>query len=102
RIRGPLDVAALHEGLRTVVERHEGLRTVFRVFDREPRQVVLDEWTLELPVVDLSGLQARERQARLARELGELSREPFDLANDLMFRTTLFRLGDDHHVLLVR
>ena len=102
RIRGPLDIAALHEGLRTVVERHESLRTVFRVFDREPRQVVLDEWTLELPIVDLSSLPARERPMRLARELAELSREPFDLANDVMFRTTLFRLGDDHHVLLVR
>jgi hypothetical protein len=102
RIRGRLDVDALRRGLETVVERHEGLRTVFRVFDREPRQVVLDDWTLEVPVVDLGDLPARERPVRLSRELAELSREPFDLAHDLMFRTTLFRLGDDHHVLLVR
>jgi hypothetical protein len=85
-----------------VVERHEALRTVFRVFDREPRQVVLDEWTLELPVVDLSDCPLRERPNRLGEELRELSRKPFDLSGDLMFRTTLFRLGADHHVLLVR
>src|SRR5581483_4523528 len=102
RIRGPLDVDALHEALRTVVARHEVLRTVFRVFDREPRQVVLDDWTLELPLVDLRDLAPRERPMRLTRDLAELSRETFDLENDLMIRTTLFRLADDHHVLLVR
>jgi Condensation domain len=102
RIRGPLDVEALHDALRTVVERHEGLRTVFRVFGREPKQVVLDDWELAFPVVDLTTLPQRERHGRLEGGLRELSQEPFDLANDLMFRTTLFRLGDDHHVLLVR
>lgn len=41
RIRGPLDVDALHRALTTVVRRHEALRTVFRAVDGQPRQVVL-------------------------------------------------------------
>jgi hypothetical protein len=102
RIRGPLDFDALRTAFATVVDRHQSLRTVFVVQDREPRQVVLDEWSLDFPVIDLGTLQARDRSAELARRLRELSREPFDLGKDLMIRTTLFRLGEDDAVLLVR
>ena len=102
RIRGRLDVDALKTAFVTVVERHESLRTIFVLEAREPRQVVLDEWTLELPEVDLTALPLRDRANELARRLRESSREPFDLSKDLMIRTTLFRTGDDDTVLLVR
>jgi hypothetical protein len=102
RIRGKLDVDALRTAFTTVVARHESLRTIFVVHDREPRQALLDEWSLDLPVVDLTSLAKRERAPELARRLRTLSREPFDLSSDLMIRTTLFRLGEDEAVLLVR
>jgi hypothetical protein len=102
RLRGPLDVEALRSAFVRMIERHEILRTVYRVIGREPRQVLLQEWTLELPVVDL----AREASVKQENDLGRLlraeAREPFDLERDLMIRTTLFRLGDDDHVLLIR
>jgi hypothetical protein len=99
QIRGRLDVEALQRALGLVVERHESLRTVFQLHGREPRQVLLDEWSFELPTVDLTDSPAPEE---LARRLRALSREPFDLGKDLMIRTTLFRLARDTHVLLVR
>ena len=102
RIRGPLDVAALEQAFARVVKRHESLRTVFILVDREPRQVVLSEWSLDLPIVDLTSLRPRERTSELNRRLRELSREPFDLSRDLMIRTTLFSLAENDHVLLVR
>jgi hypothetical protein len=98
-IRGRLDVEALQLAFRIVVERHESLRTVFVLHGTEPRQVLLDEWSFELPTVDLTDSPA---PGDLARHLRELSREPFDLGKDLMIRTTLFRLARDAHVLLVR
>ncbi len=102
RIRGALDADALQRAFATVVERHDTLRTVFVLHEREPRQVVLDDWSLDLPVIDLASLPARERATALARGLRELAREPFDLSKDVMIRTTLFRLDDDDAVLLVR
>ena len=102
RIRGKLNFDALKTALAAVVERHESLRTIFVVHGREPRQVLPDQWTLELPVVDLTPLPLRDRAQELAHRLRELSREPFDLTKDLMIRTELLRLGEEDAVLLVR
>ena len=97
RIHGELDVDALAQAFTSVVERHTSLRTVFVLHNREPRQVVLEQWSLDLPVVDLSS-----SPEELAGRLRDLSREPFDLSADLMIRTTLFRLGAQEAVLLLR
>ena len=100
RIRGALDVAALRRAFEAVLERHESLRTVVAE-SGEPCQVVLDSWSFELPVIQLAGPPA-ERAQELARLLRELSREPFDLAGDLMLRATLIELAEGEHVLLIR
>jgi hypothetical protein len=102
RIRGKLNVDALESAFAAVVERHESLRTIFVLNGREPRQVVLDRWALELPVVDLTAVPLRDRAQELARRLRLSSRRPFDLSGDLMIRTELFRLGEEDVVLLVR
>jgi hypothetical protein len=94
RLRGPLDVDALRRAFETVLERHESLRTVFSG-DREPVQVVLEQWTFEL------GLTAVEDLDALGPLLRELSRGPFDLSRDLMLRATLVELGSEDHVLLI-
>ncbi len=95
RLTGELDVDALARGLQRIVERHETLRTVVQG-TRDPVQVPLETWSLELPVIEL---EAREE---LDGRLRELAREPFDLGRDLMLRGSLFRLAGDEHVLLVR
>ncbi len=101
RVTGPLDVDALHGALRTVFERHEALRTVLVWGEQAtPSQVVLDEWDVELPVVDLSERSGEEREAELARLMRERALTPFDLAAELMLRTTLFRLGPEEHAIL--
>jgi hypothetical protein len=94
RLRGPLDVDSLRRAFEVVLERHQSLRTVFSG-DREPVQTVLEQWSFELPVIAVEGLEAAELRLR------ELSREPFDLSCDLMLRATLLELGRDDHVLLV-
>jgi len=90
----PLDVEALAVAWQAVVDRHEALRTVFAWVDDAAEQVVLDDWRFHLPVVDV------EAEA-LASVLHEHARRPFRLDRDLMLRGTLFRLGDDEHVLLL-
>jgi hypothetical protein len=101
RLRGRLDRSALRDGLATILKRHESLRTVV-VGTEDPRQVVLDSWSFELPVIRPaeSGRQADESVIRAL--LRQLSREPFDLSRDLMLRATLIQLSAEEHVLLIR
>jgi len=101
RLQGDLDTDALRRGLAAVVERHSVLRTVYRVEGREPVQVPLDDWSLEMPIVDLTDVAADSREAELARLLRESAREGFDLSADLMIRPTLYRIGATDHVLLL-
>jgi hypothetical protein len=102
RLRGRLDLGALEHALAAMVDRHEALRTVFFLEGREPRQRVLEDWTIRLDVVDLSPLDASARETELASRLRDLCREPFDLTSDVLLRPTVFRLGADDHVLLLR
>jgi hypothetical protein len=73
---------------------------VLRWGDDAPEQVVLDTWTVELPVVDLSHAPAGQRDEELQELMREHARRPFDLRTDLMLRTTLFKLSDAEHLIL--
>ncbi|MFF9868857.1 amino acid adenylation domain-containing protein [Streptomyces sp. NPDC013953] len=97
RIRGPLDVAALHGALQDVVDRHEVLRTVYRdvpgAAEAVPR--VIDGYRLPLPVTDLP-----DEEAVRAFYDADAS-APFDLAGAVPLRASLARLSADDHVLVL-
>lgn len=65
RLRGHLDRHALHASINRVIARHEALRVTFQTTPDEPYQHIVPTLTLELPVMDLSGLAAGERDTRL-------------------------------------
>lgn len=98
RLRGELDRPALHHALDRLLARHETLRTVVQE-GREPLQVTLQRWTLELPVITLAVTPGADQLPALLRRL---AREPFDLTKDLMIRATLIELAPRDHVLLLR
>ncbi|HET9227200.1 MAG TPA: amino acid adenylation domain-containing protein, partial [Thermoanaerobaculia bacterium] len=99
RLEGSLDVAALSEAIGRIVHRHEALRTVFIEEDGEPRQVILEPGPFLLPVVDLIGLGDRQEEAlRIAKTE---ARRSYDLARGSLVRSTLLRLNEQEHVLLV-
>jgi len=102
RLSGRLDVPALERALETIVERHHVLRTIYVMRGREPEQHVLDDWTLTVHDVDLTSIIPEERDDEVRRQMGALSREPFDLTSDLLLRATVFRLAPEDHVLLIR
>ncbi len=80
RVRGPLDVAALGEALRGVVERHEVSRT--RLVEREGELVQVIEELAEVPleVEDLSGLAEEKREREVAERAQSFGRERFELS----------------------
>jgi amino acid adenylation domain-containing protein len=101
RVHGPLDVGALEGALEEVFARQEALRTVLVWGEHStPGQIVLEQWSVELPLVDLSHLSGEEQERELDLLLRERALTPFDLGGELMLRTTLFRLGPEEHVIL--
>ncbi|MFF4604361.1 amino acid adenylation domain-containing protein [Streptomyces sp. NPDC001339] len=98
RLDGPLDTAALHEALNGIVARHQVLRSRLIEVDGTPWQEPVTGFVLGMPVTDLSGHPASER------ELDELTRQvteaPFDLETAPPVRAQLFRMAPERHVLL--
>src|SRR5689334_3058828 len=97
RLRGDLNVSALEQGFRQIVQRHESLRTTFHAVDGHPHQLVVPTLDVALPLVDVSGLSQSEVR-QMARQEGQL---PFDLATGPLMRCTLLRLGAEEHILLL-
>ncbi|GAA2598825.1 amino acid adenylation domain-containing protein [Actinomadura fulvescens] len=99
RVRGPLDVEALHTALAAVVARHEPLR--WRIPDRAgvPYVEVTPPGPIAIPVTDLSELAPAERERALDVLLKTEARTPFDLVAGPLWRARLVRLGPGDHVL---
>ena len=98
RLKGGVDVDALHGALRDVVDRHEILRTLFPMGDDGPVQKIMDTpddlpWAVE----DLCGTpNASDRGRKLA---DEAIAQPFDLTTQLPFRALLVELTADEALL---
>ncbi|MEA5360260.1 amino acid adenylation domain-containing protein [Amycolatopsis sp., V23-08] len=95
RLSGVLDVPALRNAVRDVLERHESLRTVVVADERgESCQVVrpLSELPTDLPVADVV-------PDRLDAVVADLARHEFDLSAETPLRVSLLRSAATEHVL---
>ncbi len=97
RRTGPLDLEALKESLNEIIRRHEAWRTNFAIQDGQLVQVINPAFDLELPLVDLRGLDESEREAEALRLATQDARRPFDLSQGPLLRVMLVRLSDDDH-----
>jgi len=102
RYHGPLDVATLRRALDEIVRRHGALRTGFELRDGRPVQVVRPHRPRELAVAGLTHLAPDEREAEIERAVTDAGRRPFDLLVDPLFESTLLRVAEDDHVLVIR
>ncbi len=101
RLSGPLDAALLGRALHEIVRRHQVLSTSFPAEKGEPVQRIHPDPEFALATETLLDLPETEREARALRRMSEEAVRPFDLANDLMLRATLFRVTPSEHFLLV-
>lgn len=101
RLTGVLNVAALERSLNAIVQRHEVLRTTFKASDGSPLQVINPAMILSLPLVDLGAVPPAEREAEALRLAQVDAVQPFDLAHGPVIRTTLLRLSETDHMLLL-
>ncbi|OBK66026.1 hypothetical protein A5653_20030 [Mycobacterium colombiense] len=98
RLSGRLDAEALGAALADVVARQESLRTVFPAVEGIPQQVVIPAERADFgwQIVDATGWP----ESRLGEAIGAVLHHLFDLATEIPLRATLFRVGEDEHVLV--
>jgi FkbH-like protein len=102
RLYGRLDVAALERALSEIVRRHEALRTTFAVVDGQPvARVGGQPAAPALPIIDLGARPGAGREAEAGRIVEREIQRPFDLARGPLLRTTLLRLGEREHILVL-
>ena len=101
RFRGSLDLQALERGLATVLQRHPVLRA--RLVDRGegPVAEVVPDVAFAMSRTDLSSLPEDRREGEARRRIQGFVGQGFDLAQDLLLRALMVRLGEDHHQLVL-
>ena len=100
RFTGVLNIAALHESLRTVVSRHEVLRTTFPVVDGKPIQAIDPNFTISLPIFDIQHFPPAQREVEALRLATQEAHQPFDLATGPILRVHLMCLSAQEHLLI--
>ena len=101
RLIGQFSVAAMESALNVIVKRHEILRTTYHAEKGEPFQVIAEECSVSLPVVDLTGLPEAEREIEARRLVQEEVATPFDLAQDAMTRNIVVKMSEVDHILVM-
>ncbi|OYQ63495.1 hypothetical protein B9G53_16730 [Pseudanabaena sp. SR411] len=102
KITGNLNVDALEQSIREIIQRHEILRTNYQTTTGELTQIIIPprNWTLRM--IDLQMYQIPEREREINRIASVQACQPFDLAIDsLLLRTTLVQSDVCEFVLIL-
>ncbi|MEG4916422.1 amino acid adenylation domain-containing protein [Microcoleus sp. B7-D4] len=102
RLLGWLNIVALEQSLNKIVARHAALRTNFTTVNGQPVQVIAESLILAGPVIDLSNLPASDREVEVQRLATEQAQKPFNLVSDPLIQTTVFKLTETEHILLLK
>lgn len=95
RLVGNLNLAALQKAFQTLVQRHESLRTTFvPIDDGETMQFVDDEFSLTLPVIEITEKQVLDR-------VNEHASYQFNLSQGPLIKVSLLKLSNKEHILLM-
>jgi amino acid adenylation domain-containing protein len=95
KLEGEVNIPALENALKTLVEHHEVLRTVIREQEGQGYQFVkTNRWSLKQS-------QSSESEAELKIYISKEAGRPFDLSQADMLRAELIATGMDSYVLLL-
>jgi amino acid adenylation domain-containing protein len=100
RLTGRLNTDALEWGINEIIRRHESLRTTFRLVDNQPVQIIAEQLTLKMPIVELQNFPAEEREAMVMQLAAEEVQRLFDIETGPLVRARLLRLNAEECVLL--
>jgi hypothetical protein len=100
QMRGHLDRKALELSLQEIVNRHDILRTRFELEETQLSQIVVPDYSVSLPLLDLAHLETASRYAAAYESVQCEIQVPFDLTQVPLFRLKLIRLAPDDHILI--
>lgn len=98
-LKGTLNLQRLQDSLLALSDRHESLRSTFSADGMS--MLISPRGALQAVLVDLSDLEAQARSDALARLHLDAVRTPFDLVNGPLVRSSLVRLGENTHELVI-
>jgi amino acid adenylation domain-containing protein len=101
QLQGFLNIAALEQALKQIVQRHEVLRTTFSFVDESPIQVIHAHPQLTMQVLDWRQLTEENQLTRATQLATEELQQPFDLSNPPLLRVKLLQLTNQSHLLLI-
>jgi hypothetical protein len=101
RISGPLDVVCLQRSIEFVAHRHEALRTRLAFADENPVQIVAPPSPAEIPLIDMSRMPSKSRDAEARRYGRDFMSREVDLSTGPLFDGRLLRLSVAEHVLIL-
>ncbi len=89
-----VDQNKIEKTLRRLIARHDSFRTRFIFLNDEPVQVVQKEVRVPLKIIDLSPLQADEKQQKVTAIYAHEISTPFNLEEFPLFRVILLKLDE--------
>ena len=95
--KGSFDLALMEKSFNEMLRRHEAWRTSFQIVDGEVAPIVHHDLYVNLPLVDLTGLPAADREAEALRLATEDAHTPIDLTAPPLFRARVFKIAEDDH-----
>jgi len=101
RLTGQLNITALEQSLNEIIRRHEVLRITFPAVDGQPSQAIAPTITLTLPLIDLGEHPETEREVIAQQIATQEAQQPFNLAQEPLFRAKLLHLTEAEHMLLL-
>ncbi len=101
RLRGPMNRGAFAHALTDVVAHQPILRTrIATLADGTHVQEVLPTIDVNLPIEDLRGIPAGERETELMRRMQAVVDQPIDIHAAPLWRAALYVLDEDEHAFL--
>ncbi len=99
RLRGVLAVESLRSALQQLVLRHEALRMT--ISPDGTTLCIAESLVLEVPAIDLSGLNLAEREAKVAEIRLAAVELPFNLEHGPLFRSQILKLDPEEHLVII-
>jgi amino acid adenylation domain-containing protein len=99
--KGSINISALEQGLSEIARRHEALRTSFPTHEGIPYQYVKPQAGVWIQTIDLSGLEASQKEIGTSTLIAAESEREFDLSSGPLLRAALLLMSERESLLLI-